>query len=403
MSHANAHEAAVAKLDVARLPQEQGKKVRAAGLALAVVGIALAGAAAAVDPHRFAYSYLTGFLFVLTLGLGGLLFVLCQHLTRSGWSVATRRPAEWLAGVLPLCALLFIPVAVFASTIYEEWWPGADKELVHNHSYLNPTFWYVRAVVFFVFWGLSSWYYLKTSLKQDESGDAGLTTKLQVRSAVLTLFTVYTLTFAAFDWIMSLDPHWFSTIFGVYIFAGSVVSALAFLALVTILFQQKGLLNRVFNVEHQYVLGKLFFAFIIFYAYIAFVQYFLIWYGNIPEETVFFKHRWDYGTWKELSLVIIFGMFIIPFTVLLPRTVKKSRFGLGAMAVLILVSHYVDMYWLVMPTLDTESAHFTWIDVAGLLAPVGVLCAWLGHRLARDPIYPLKDPRIPETLRVDNG
>jgi hypothetical protein len=376
------------------------------GGGIAVLGIVLAIVAAVVDTKRFAFSYLTGFYFVVTLGLGGLFFVLIQHVTKAGWSVAPRRQMEWLSGILPITAILFIPLALLAGNIWHEWWHpealhGEEAELVGKKlGYLNPTFFYIRAVIYFAVWSALAMLFRGASRKQDMSGDPKLTEKMQVWAAPSLFAFGVTLTFAAFDWLMSLTPTWYSTIFGVYIFAGAVTSSLALLALMTLAIQNTGLLGNVSTVEHRHDIGKLLFGFTVFWAYIAFSQFFLIWYANIPEETIYYKVRWG-NSWEPVSLILLFGHFWVPFFLLLSRHAKRSPIGLTIGAVLMLVMHYVDIYWMVMPVL-TKEVSFSWIDIAGLLGPVGILAGWLAIRASRDPLYPLRDPRLPEAAQLVN-
>ena len=392
-----------APVDTARLSPEQGKRVMTIGIALAVVGLAGSGAAFAADAHRFAYAWLTGFIFAITISVGALLFVAINHLTRSGWVVASRRHMEWIAGAIPLLALLFIPIALMAPKLYE--WMGEaaqhDMIIAGKAAYLNPKFFFGRAIFFLALWSGLSFFYRSLSRKQDESGDPSLTMTLQKWSAPTVLLTGLTLSFAGFDWLMSLDARWYSTIFGVYVFAGATTSSYALLALLTISLQRRGLLQRVSTVEHRHIIGKLLFGFIVFWAYIGFSQFFLIWYANIPEETIFFLHRWE-GGWSTWSMLLLFGHFVVPFIILLPRTTKRSYLGLGVGATIMLFMHWVDIYWLVMPNVEGHQFAFSWIDIAGAAGPIGVLCAWVASRLAREPLYPLKDPRLPETVRVDN-
>jgi hypothetical protein len=211
-----------------------------------------------------------------------------------------------------------------------------------------------------------------------------------------------TLTFAGFDWLMSLQPHWYSTIFGIYVFAGGFASALAALALLTLALQKAGVVKSVSTVEHRHDIGKLLFAFTVFYAYISFSQYFLIWYANIPEETIFYAQRWV-GGWKAASLVLVFGHFVIPFALLLSRAGKRSPLVLGLAAGVILFSHWADMYWLVMPVLDAATPRLSWVDLAGLLGPVSALLLWVAERAAREPLYPVGDPRLREAVRLENA
>lgn len=389
--------------DTQRLSPAAGGRLVTLGGAAAAVGVALCLAAFVADHQRFYFSYLVGFLFVTSTALGCLFFVLLQHLTRAGWSVAARRFAEWVASALPLCAVMILPVMVGAHDIYHHWMGGHEgDEILHKKSaWLNPTFFYVRAALYFAIWAGLAWYFASKSRKQDETGDVNLTLKMQGFSAPAMVVFALSQTFAAFDWIMSLDPHWFSTIFGVYFLSGSEVAALALMAIVTVQMQARGLFKRVSTVEHQHDIGKLLFGFTCFWAYIAFSQYFLIWYANIPEETVFFLHR-GAGSWIYVSVLLVVGHFVVPFWFLVSRTTKRNRTTLTIGAAWMLLMHYVDLYWLVMPTLDTHTVHLTWIDFAGFAGPVGMLALWLSLRFKNDALYPLKDPRLEETYKVNN-
>jgi hypothetical protein len=390
--------------DVERLPADTAKKINGIGMALLVVGLLAAGAGFFADHKRFAFSYLAAFMWLLTIGLGGLFFVLIQHVVRAGWSVAPRRHAEWLSSILPASAILFLPIAAFAKELYEHWMgehAHHDALIQAKHAYLNPTFFYVRAGIYFVIWTVLALWFGKQSSDQDADKSPVHTEKMQYWAPPSTFLFGFSLTFAAFDWLMSLDPHWYSTIFGVYIFAGGVVSALSVLALINIQLQKAGLLKSVSTVEHRHDIGKLLFGFTVFYAYIAFSQYFLIWYANIPEETIFYKHRWV-GMWKEVSLLLLFGHFVGPFLVLLSRHAKRNSLVLGGVAVWMLFMHWIDMYWLVMPTLDHHGAHFTWIDGAALLATFGVGAFVLARRATSSHLFPIHDPRLPEARAVEN-
>jgi hypothetical protein len=372
------------------------------------VGLLLAAAGFVADGKRAAYSYLTGYYFTVTIALGGMVLTNIQHLTRAGWSVAPRRAMEWLGSFLPIAAVLFIPVALSAPTLYHEWWPAhgeahhVEAAIQAKHAFLNPVAYYGLSALFFIIWGGVGWFYLSTSRKLDETGDPALTMKMERRSPPIIFLVAYSLACSGILWVMSMRPAWFSTMWGVYIFAGAMTSSLAVLSLMMAGMRAKGLFNRVFTVEHQHDLGKFLFGFTVFFAYIAFCQFFLIWYANIPEETAFYKARFV-EAWKPISWMIVIGHFALPFAWLLPRTTKRSIPGLAIGAGILLFMHWVDMYWIVMPGLDEEGPHFSWIDLGGLLAPAGALATWVAYRASRDPIYPIKDPRVPDALRVDNG
>lgn len=399
MSHAHG-----STVDVTHLSKETGSKLFKFAAVLTVIGVIAAGAGVAADSKRFAFAWLTAFTWITTIGLGGLFFVLIHHLTKAGWSVGPRRLAEWVAGILPVCTLLFLPVAVFSHTLFHHWMgeqAKADPILVGKSAYLNEPFFYVRAALYFVVWSALAIKFARSSRDQDVSGDVAITSKLETLSAPSTFLFGATLTFASFDWLMSLDPHWFSTIFGVYVFSGSVTSSLAVIALLMIGLEKLGASSRVFTVEHRHDVGKLLFGFTVFWAYIGFSQFFLIWYANIPEETIYFVHRWEHG-WSFWSYMLIFGHFWGPFFLLLSRHAKRSKLVLGIGAAWMLLMHFVDMYWMVMPTLGTEWHGFSWIDATPLLACAGVLALWLARRASKDALYPLKDPRLPEAAQLVN-
>lgn len=406
MSHSAAIAAGKpARRDAKQLPKDVGESLTKLGMGLAGLGVVAAGVGYAIDAKRFAFSYLVGFLFVATIALGGLCFVQIQHLTRAGWSVVARRQAEWLAGLMPAVAALFIPVILFSHTLYHHWMgPEAahDPILQKKAAFLNPNFFYGRAALYLVIWVALALFFTRTSRAQDDSGDKKLSDRMQAMSAPGTMLFALSMTFAGFDWVMSLNPHWYSTIFGVYIFSGCMTASLAALALMTVRLQERGYFVKYSTIEHRHDIGKLLFGFIVFFAYIAFSQYMLIWYADLPEETVFYHERWDADSWKVVSWSILLGHFVIPFVLLLSRHAKRHPVVLSVGAVIMLVMHYVDLYWLVMPTYDHHHATFGVVDVCGLLGPLGIAAFFLARQAAAGPLYPLRDPWLAETVKVDN-
>ena len=374
------------------------------GFALAAVGLGGSVATAGGDGEAFYRSYLVAFLFWLTLALGGLVFVLIQFASRAGWSVVVRRVAEHVMATLPAFAVLVIPILLGLHDLFH--WSHADALahdplLQHKQPYLNETFFLIRAVVYVLVWTYLAWWFRKVSLAQDSSGDPQLTRKLQRWSPLALIAFALTTTFASFDWIMSLDPHWYSTIFGVYIFGGCMIAICALLILLILGLQRRGRLQGVVTFEHLHDLGKLLFAFVVFWAYIAFSQFMLIWYGNIPEETLWYQHRLEHG-WEYLSWALMIGHFALPFLVLLLRGVKRRGWPLALGALWLLVMHYLDIYWLVMPSFKGAHFHLTPLDLTLFVGIGGVFFGCLGLSMRRRALVPVKDPRLAESLAFEN-
>lgn len=382
---------------------------------LAVVGLAALAIAVGLGVIRgdgFAYffhSYLTNFCFVLSIALGALFFVLIQHATRAGWSVAVRRISELLAANVPVLFVLFLPVLVpilLGNYALYEWADPAavakDHLLEHKSPYLNVPFFAIRCVFYFAAWWLLTRFFLRRSVEQDQSGDPSLTTRMERFSYPGLLLFAVTVTFAAFDWLMSLEPRWFSTIFGVYYFAGSIVAGIAAITLAAAALQASGRLTMSVTTEHYHDLGKLLFGFVIFWGYIAFSQYMLIWYANIPEETVYYLARQTNG-WAPVSLALLLGHLLIPFFGLLPRAAKRQKWPLAFWCVWLMVFHWIDMYWLVMPSLAPgEAPPLSLIDPL-LLAGLGCLYLASAVRTTGDrALVPLSDPRLGESLAFEN-
>lgn len=378
-------------------------KAGLAGLVIAVILAAIGG-----GWQRFLFSYLHNLVFVVGIAIGALGFVLLQHLTRAGWSAVVRRFAEILTMLFVPCGVLFLFIIVLVlsgNDLLYIWnnTAAAENDVLVRHKmiYLNRTWFSIRAVVYFLFWIGCAWFYLKTSARQDASGDPKLSLKMERFAPISLLLFGLSLTFAGIDWVMSLDPHWFSTIIGVYYFASCSVSFYAMLALMVYSTNNKGLLTREITAEHRHDIGKLLFGFNCFWAYIAFSQYLLYWYANIPEETVWYMRRQENG-WEVVSMILIVGHFVIPFLGLMSRTVKRNSKQLAGWAVYLLVMVWIDLYWLIMPEVSPESPVPSLIDFACLLG-VGGLAVLGVLKLAGDySLIAKKDPRLPESLHFHN-
>jgi len=398
---------AVDKLDErATRFEDLAPKVVRFGLVCGVIGLAAsAGLIASSGLDRWFHSYLVAFAYFLSLSIGALFFVIMQHLVRAGWSVVVRRPAESLAMNLPWLALFFVPVLLGLRHLYSWTDPRvlATDDLVRGKTaFLNVPFFAVRWVIYFGIWSLAARYFWTRSVRQDQTGDVGLTRQREKYAAPFMVFFALSLNFAAFDLLMSLDPTWYSTIFGVYYFSGSLVGFYAFLSMITALLHRAGRLHGVVTDEHYHDLGKLVFGFTIFWAYIAFSQFMLIWYGNIPEETQWYQRRFD-GQWLGVSWLLLLGQFALPFFYLLPRFVKRSPKLFGPMAAWVLIMHYVDLYWLVLPQSSPGRIPASLSDLAAVLAVGGFWLALAAQRLRRQPLVPVRDPRLAESMAFENA
>lgn len=401
MSHAAVPpgEQTLAQQDGAALSQ-----ITWAGAAAGAVGLIGSLALSSGQAAQFYFSWLVAFLYFLSIALGGLFFVLVLFVCRAGWGVAIRRVVENVMATLPVFALLFVPVWLGRHELYV-WTDAAEVAksavLKGKSGYLNEGFFLARAIFYFVCWGGLALYFSGQSQKQDESGDQKITRRLQAVAAPGIIVFSLTLTFAAVDWMMSLEPEWYSTMYGVYYFAGSLLADFAFVIVAIAFLQTRGSLRGVVTVEHVHDLGKLLFAFTVFWTYIAFSQYFLIWYANIPEETVYYLHR-SIGSWPKVAKILIFGHFVIPFFFLMPRAIKRSTPLLVVGALWLLAMHFMDIYWCVMPTHLEHGAHLGALDAATMLAVGGFFLAAFGWVSSRRALVPLRDPRLPESLSFQN-
>jgi hypothetical protein len=356
------------------------------------------------DSPRFYHAWLTAFMFFLSLGLAGMFFTMLHYLTASRWSVVLRRISESMMLQLVWLAAAFVPILFGLHDLFE--WSHAeavaqDHLLQGKSSYLNVRFFVARAAVYFAIWLLVAHFLRKRSLAQDAAPQHDQIPGLRRVSAAGMLLFAVTVTFAAFDWLMSLAPHWYSTIFGVYYFGGTFLVGVSAIALLSMFLRGNGILRDSIGAGHFHDLGKLMFAFVIFWAYIGFSQYFLIWYGNIPEETIWFQARWE-GAWRELSLVLLFGHFVIPFVLLIFRGVKYTLPLLGTGAVLLLVMHWIDMYWLIYPVYYESGPQIGWIEVAPVIGLGGIFLAGFWRSFSSAATVPIGDPWLESSLKFVN-
>ncbi|MBL9121425.1 MAG: quinol:cytochrome C oxidoreductase [Phycisphaerae bacterium] len=443
MSHAHSG----AELKLGKHNIELGGPAASLQMAMSVLfAVGIGGAVAMlstgnVESEFFWKSYLQNVIFVIAISLGGLFFVFVQHLTRAGWSVAVRRPAEILAANLRWIWVLFLPIAYlyFAKGQGAQIWPWADMATMRSHApaeadlvqkklgffsqfgLFNGDFFWIRTVAYFVIWGALAHFFYSGSLKLGASGDANITRRMQLVAAPAAILFALSATFAAFDWMMSISPAWFSTMFGVYFFCGCCTVGFAALILTCVMIQSTGAMKGVITEEHYQDLGKLLFAFgMVFWAYIGFSQYMLIWYANLPEETGWFIAR-QIGDWVWVSVFLLAGHFIIPFLAFISKWPKRMPMVLAAGAAWMLFVGWIDLYWLIHPEvpvglgavkryaeLETAFPEHTkthllqptnWLLLAGMVGLYGMMTI---RELRRAPLVCVKDPRVGESLGFEN-
>jgi hypothetical protein len=397
------------RLDTAPTPEgEYFDSGRFAGLsfllgAVAVVALVLCLVGALVSPHQFSYSWLFAFAFFFTLCAGCFFWTIVHHATDAEWSVVVRRQLENIALLLGVLAVLFIPILLLRHHLYS-WMdipPGHEAALDSKRGYLNLDFFIIRAIAFLCFFVIAALLLRRYSVRQDKDGNPLFTIWMRRVSFVSLPLFALCLTFGAIDWLMSLNFRWYSTMFGVYIFAGAAGSSMSLLVLVITALRQAGYLKGVVTLEHYHIMGKWMFAFCVFWAYIGFGQYMLIWYANIPEETQFFIAR-NTQSWWALSMLLVIGRFFVPFAILLLRSIKKEPHRLSILAGWMVCMQMLDMYLIVLPALHGTGVHVSIWDLLALIA-IGATLAFSYLRLVpRTSLFPVRDPRLVESLNTVN-
>lgn len=379
---------------------EPPQKLKTAAIAFLVIGALGFLVGLMKNPDRLWTSYLVAFFFVSCLGLGGLFWVCIQNLSKAGWSTSIRRLSEGMASFLPAIIVGSMVLLLGLQKLY----PWANADVVNANpiiqsktAYLNTGFLIVRLLVFSVGMYLFGRKIIGNSLKQDVTGDEKLTHSNVGWSIAWVLFFSISFSLFTVDLLMSLLPTWYSTIFGIYCFSGLFQSSLAFLILMMLYFKKQGIIEGYYTMDHVHDVAKYLKGFTVFWAYIAFSQFMLIWYANIPEETEFYLMRAE-GGWMAISFSLLFFKFIVPFLVLLPRGVKRDQKQLVWICLLILVMQYVDIYWLVYPNFYEGHVTFGFYEIALLLFFLGVFLMTMIKFFQKNQVVALKDPRLHEAL-----
>lgn len=377
------------------------------GLAVAGYGWSQAGAT-----HAMAVLHI-GAMVALSISLGCLFLVMAMHLTMAGWSVTIRRQLENIASLVPYAGIMIIALLATDIVLGGKLFPWLNKELTQGDylyekkaAFLNPMFFMIRAVLYVGVWSYLAWRLAGYSKEQDRTGDKWLSNRARFTSSWGMLLFALTVAFAGFDWLKSIDWRYFSTMWGVYFFAGSIYAGTATLILVLAWLRAKGKLEGLVTAEHTHDLGKMLFAFTVFWAYIAYSQYFLTWYANIPEETAFFLARKTHG-WEYLFYALCFGHFVLPFYLLLWRGIRRSIGLLAIFAAWSILMQIADIYWIIRPQLyalaeDKVRMDLLWLDIAAIVGVLGIFFGLVARKVGSGVLVPLRDPRMHEALHHKN-
>jgi hypothetical protein len=357
------------------------------------------------DPARFFQSYLVAFAFTCAIGLGAFFFVQVGYLSGAAWSVTMRRIMENVMVTLPVGGILFLPLAFGLKYVYP-WTDAAlmqsTKELAAKSAFLTENMFVFRTYGYFVLWSIWIFSIYRQSTKQDADRNVKHMYITSRWSAPGLFLVIAVGTLAAYDWLMSIESGWYSTIFGLYYLADGGLAFMAVMTLVCLGFRRAGILKVSINREHYHDLGKWLFAMTAFYTYIAFSQFLLIWYANLPAETVFYRHRMG-GSWLPWSLALPFLRFFIPFFTLLCRPAKRKLGLIGFMAAWSLVVVYLDFYWVVMPVHYTTGPQIHWLDFATLALTVSVCALTFWGRFKKNKLAPVGDLRFEQSLHFENA
>jgi hypothetical protein len=393
--------ALTSKTKASAAPLVVSSKIKTVTAVLMFLGLAAFVFTLTKDKDRAWHAYLAGYFYVFILAIGGLFFAAVQHMTKAGWSVSVRRFCEAFTAYLPVAFVGGLILLIGGPSLYE-WMDkarvAADPLLQHKTGYLNVTFFVIRLVLFFVFWIIFQKKIVGGSLLQDKTGDDNITHKTVGWSVAFMGFFAISFSLFSVDLVMSLQPDFYSTIFGIYCFSGLFQATMALMILLIIYCMRKGLLTGYVDENHLHDLGKFMLSFTVFWAYIAYSQYMLIWYANLAEETLFYVPRVT-GQWMYVSAALLMFKFVVPFLALLPRWAKRTPVHLGAVSVLILIMQYVDIYWMIYPNLNAENVVFGIPEILIFLGFFGSFLFVVFQFLGKYQIVPLKDPRLHESVQ----
>jgi len=386
-------------------PPAELKSASMRALIVGVVFTVILLIGAFVDRAQFFHSYLVGFIFWTGITLGSLALLMLQHLTGGVWGLVIRRALEAATRTLPLILILFVPIIIGLKLIY----PWTSSELMNSTeglrqkiSYLNPGFFIIRAAIYFAFWSVCTWALNRFSLQQDRTARKRYRRRMQMVSGPGLAFLIISITFASVDWVMSLEPAWFSTIFGLIFVAAWSLSALSFAIVTMSWLSRRPPMDKVAQPRHFHDWGNLLLALVMLWTYFAFSQYLLIWSGNLPEETAWYVAR-KHGGWGVIALAIVILQFAFPFLTLLSRAAKKSSDRLATLALFILIMRVVDVIWLIEPAYNAERFHLSWMDVVAPIAMGGLWMSVFAWQLQKRPLIAINDPQVEAALETTHA
>ncbi len=365
-------------------------------LAAGIVGLALSAVGYFTNQEQFFRSYLLSYVFWIELSVGAVAVLLIQHLAGGRWGMVIQRILEAGAMTLPIMAALFVPLLFGLPALFEWARPEAvahDALLQHKAPYLNVPFFMARAAIYFVVWIVIAFLLTKWSVERDKTGDAALTKRLKNFSGPAMWALAITATFASFDWMMSLEPQWFSTIYGMMFIVGAMAAAFAFATLVLARVAGEESLAQTVNAQQFNDLGNFLLTMVIMWTYIALSQYLIIWLGNLKEEIPWYLVRGS-GSWATVSQLLIAFHFVIPFFILLSRSNKRQPKALTMLGLFLLLARFIDIYWLIVPAFRPDAVFFHWLDAAALLGVGGIWMAAFYAHLKKHALVPRYDPRL---------
>ena len=375
--------------------KELPDKVQKIGFLLTGIGLILVLVSYFIDPAREAFNNIIGLMFFGSITIGALVLVALEYLSGAVWSTPFRRVSEFIASSLPIMLLFAIPLFFMMHTLFH--WThtevvAADPILSGKTPYLNIPFFIGRTTGVVALFYLFYLVFVKNSLKQDKTKEQKLTKTNVKLSAVFMFFAGIGITVLAVDWMMSLEPHWFSTIFGIYFISATLLAGLAATTFTAVSLNESGYLVKGLTTDHYYSLGALMFAITNFWAYIAFSQFLLIWYANIPEETFWFVARWE-GGWGFVSVLLMIARFAIPYAALLSQPSKSDPKNLQRVSIFILFAHFIDLYWLVMPTFS-KTIVFSFYELGFPVLSIGIIMLVFYAQAKKKNLAPIGDPKL---------